>query len=416
LARATGNRGRWRSIAVRRLLQAFGEDGPPGDESAIIRCLDGLTVWPAEWPGDTAVGVREFYFPPLPHLPHRWPVPAIPTKSALAGLLGLTPGRLAWFADIQNRAARAMSSRLRHYRFRWVPKRRNRWRLLEIPKDDLKAIQARILRNILNSIPPHAAAHAYRTGRSIATYAGPHVGRAIVIRFDLRDFFPSVPASRVHALFRSVGYSIPVARMLTGLCTHRLPADEWHGRPAELRAVTDSSAWERYRERHLPQGAPTSPALANLCSYRLDARLTALATSLGANYTRYADDLAFSGDERFVRSARRFQITVGRIAAEEGFDLHYRKSRFMRRGLRQQLAGIVVNDRLNVVRAEYDKLKAILTNAARHGPAGENRDGRPDFRAYLLGRIGYVALLNPVRGQKLKRTFDSISWPAAAEV
>src|SRR5207248_9475177 len=139
------------------------------------------------------------------------------------------------------------------------------------------------------------------------------------------------------------------------------------------------------RAAHLPQGAPTSPALANLCAYRLDCRLDALARSLGAAYTRYADDLAFSGGEELERGARRFQVLVCRVALEEGFEVHTRKSRFMRRAVRQQLAGVVVNDRPNVKRADFDALKAILCNCARHGPASQNRDGRGAFRAYLPG-------------------------------
>src|SRR5439155_16121008 len=113
----------------------------------------------------------------------------------------------------------------------------------------------------------------------------------------------------------------------------------------------------------LPQGAPTSPALANLCAFRLDVRLCGLAKSLQAVYTRYADDLAFSGGELLERSARRFQVAVAVIAAEEGFALHFQKSRFMRQGVCQQLGGIVVNERPNVRRAVYDELKAILTNS-----------------------------------------------------
>src|SRR6202034_1577966 len=79
---------------------------------------------------------------------------------------------------------------------------------------------------------------------------------------------------------------------------------------------------------HLPQGAPTSPALANLCAYRLDCRLAGLANAVGAAYTRYADDMIFSGDEVLERAARRFHIHVCRIVLEEGFEVNTRKSHF----------------------------------------------------------------------------------------
>src|SRR5262249_4018480 len=164
---------------------------------------------------------------------------------------------------------------------------------------------------------------------------------------------------------------------------------------------------------HLPQGAPTSPALANLCTHRLDCRLDALARAVGGRYTRYADDLAFSGGAELERGARRFPGQVGRSALAEGFDVPTRKSRFMRRGVRQQLAGVVVNAHPNVRRDEYDRLKAVLTNCVRHGPATQNRDGRADFRGHLAGRVAYVAMLNPSRGRKLRTLFERIRWEPA---
>ncbi len=283
-----------------------------------------------------------------------------------------------------------------------MAKRGGRARLIEMPKARLKAIQRRLLRDILDRIPPHEAAHGFRRGRSVLTYASPHTRQRIVLRFDLRDFFPSVRAARIHALYRTAGYPAPVARLLTGLSTNVGPSEVYDAVPWRTAQV--------YAAPHLPQGAPTSPALANLCAYRFDCRLFALAESLSARYTRYADDLAFSGGEELERGARRFQVLVCRVALEEGFEVHTRKSRFMRRAVRQQLAGVVVNERPNVKRADYDELKAILCNCARHGSAAQNRTGHPDFRAHLLGRIAYVGLLNPTRGAKLRRWFDRIAW------
>ena len=124
-----------------------------------------------------------------------------------------------------------------------------------------------------------------------------------------------------------------------------------------------------YAQRHLPQGAPTSPALANLCAYRVDCRLSGLAAVAGASYTRYADDVAFSGDEAFARCAERFSLRAAAILLEEGFAVRHRKTRLMQRSVRQHLAGLVVNERLNVRRADFDELKAILTNCCAAWPA-----------------------------------------------
>ena len=202
----------------------------------------------------------------------------------------------------------------------------------------------------------------------------------------------------MRAIFRAAGYPPAVAKSLAGLCTTRTPEDV---------AITS-----RWRTRHLPQGAPTSPALANLAAYRLDVRLSALAQKLGARYTRYADDLAFSGDARLERASRRVETLVAVIAAEEGFEVNFHKSRFMRQAVAQRIAGVIVNDRPNVPRAVFDELKAILHNCVQHGPASQNRGQHPDFRRHLIGRIAHVRMLNPARGAKLLAVFEDIAWSA----
>ena len=155
----------------------------------------------------------------------------------------------------------------------------------------------------------------------------------------------------------------------------------------------------------MPQGAPTSPALANLAAHRLDARLAGLARAAEASYTRYADDLVFSGGESFARSIARFPVHAAAIALEEGFAVQHRKTRVMRQGVRQRAAGVVINQKTNITRDDYDQLKAILYNCVRHGPSEQNRGGVADFRAHLAGRVAYVARLNPQRGEKLSRLF-----------
>lgn len=271
----------------------------------------------------------------------------------------------------------------------------------------MKAIQRRLLEEILDQIPPHDAAHGFRRGRSINSFTSPHVGQQVVIRIDLQDFFASINLARIVALFLTAGYPERVARLLAGLCTNTVPTDVIDGIAAPL----GNEGRHRDLERpHLPQGAPTSPALANLSAFRLDCRLGGLAKSAGAVYTRYADDLAFSGGHAFARSAKRFCVHVAAIAMDEGFRVHHRKTRVMRRAVRQHLAGVVVNEKQNVRRADFDELRAILHNCARSGPASQNRRSLPDFRAHLMGRIAFVGQLNPDRGERLRELFERIAW------
>jgi hypothetical protein len=415
---ACGRRDRWLRPLIRRVMAAFEQaparsswenlatfiDADAGFQKAWMQhCQDGRSpLHRVFW---VAPGMASADEPVAP-----WPVPALPTTTALADWLALKPAQLDWFADCHGYEAEVDPGPLRHYTYHWLPKASGRWRLLETPRPRLKALQRHLLHGLLDHIPPHAAAHGYRRGRSIATFAVPHCSRRMVLRFDLRQFFPSVRASRVHALFCRAGYSPAVARLLTGLCTNVVPDEVWRTVPDGQGSPSAAQERQCYRYPHLPQGAPTSPALANLCAYRLDCRLHGLAQSLGARYTRYADDLAFSGDRELERCARRFQVQVCRIALEEGFEIHTRKSRFMRQGVRQQLLGIVVNAHPNLGREEYDRLKALLYNCVRLGPTSQNHDGHADFRNHLLGRIAHVALLNASRAQRLRALFQRIRW------
>lgn len=216
-----------------------------------------------------------------------------------------------------------------------------------------------------------------------------------------------MPVGRVHGLFRCLGYPWAVARALTGLCATTTRASVIASAPAAWRDR------ERYHFMHLPQGAPTSPALANLCAHRLDCRLRGLAGRLDAQYTRYADDLAFSGSDELDAEIGPFLRAVAAIVEDEGFALNEAKTRIMRRHRRQQVTGLVVNDHLNVPRRDYDRLKATLHNCLRHGPAAQNRDGHADFRAHLDGRVTWVETVNRRRGLKLRQMFEAINWSPA---
>jgi hypothetical protein len=412
LAEALGRKERWFRSLARAAIASFGKEVPRPTATAL-----------AEWIGAGLRHQRGDIRYSCPHrlfwvmdamapargAPASWNVPAITTPRRLANWLGVELAELDWFADGQHRLRRAPEGPLQHYTCRWHMSRRRNARLLEVPKARLKDIQRRLLHELLERIPPHMAAHGYRKGRSIVTMVAPHAGRSVVLHLDLRHFFASIGVARVRALFATAGYPPPVATMLAGLCTHAVAPDVLDCYPADARPLADNTR-KALLLPHLPQGAPTSPALANLCAFRLDCRLAGLSGRVGANYTRYADDLVFSGGEEFARRLRRFHVHVCRIALEEGFEINTRKSHFMRQGVRQQVAGIVLNVRPNVERAEYDRLKAILTNCIRHGPANQNRDSHADFRAHLLGRIAYVRMINPMRGDRLRALFARIAW------
>jgi RNA-directed DNA polymerase len=322
-----------------------------------------------------------------------WPIPSIETVGALAEWLEIEISDLEWFADLRG-LNRKGKRKLRHYHYRVLTKQAGNVRLIEAPKPRLKEIQRKILGGILEKIPPHPAVHGFLKGKSIRTFVTPHVGQRAILKMDLEDFFPSISGARVQALFRTIGYPEAVADLLGGLCTTVAPFDIWKAR-------------DLYTQAHVPQGAPTSPALANLCAYRADCRLTGLAKSAGAVYTRYADDLAFSGAESFER----FSIHVAAILYQEGFSVHHRKTRIMRQGVRQHLAGLIANQRLNIRRSDFDRLKATLTNCIRLGPETQNREKHPEFRQHLQGKVAFFESINPIKGARLRKLLSQIRWP-----
>ena len=409
----------WQKALARRFARLPGEQWRRLSHRSLARLIETHSAYQDAWSGEVdrpvvrryilreAAGLRT---PPL-GLQHCH-MPDWPHTQALAQWLGVSDGGM-WRLTRPAAWQRRIGLGDQHYRCRLLGKRTGGWRLLEVPHPYLMRLQRRILDDLLDRIPPHEAACGYRRERSVLDHARAHLGQPVVLRFDLQDFFASVRASRVHALFGTLGYSEAVARELSALTTTATPE------PVLRRMHEDGSlSWpqlQRLREPHLPQGAPSSAALANLCAFRLDLRLQGLADALGARYTRYADDLVLSGARSLRDAAARIEAWVARIALEEGFTLNHRKTRCLPAGQRQTVCHIVVNSRPNLPRDEFDRLKAILHHCVREGPAGQNREGRPDWRAHLQGRVAWAAQLNPAKALRLQRLLAQIDWSDEAQ-
>ncbi len=316
-------------------------------------------------------------------------VPQLPTVGSLADWLVLPTARLEYLADRHRRFERHGETAINHYHYVFRKKKTKGIRVIEAPKQSLKSVQRQILRGILDKLPSHADAFGFVKGRNCLQAASRHVGEDVVVCFDLRDFFPTIGSGRIFGLFRCLGYPHEVAQYLTALCTTSTPP-----RILERLNFDDRSL---YRKPHLPQGSPVSPALANHVSFTLDRRLSALANSLGAHFSRYADDLSFSGDNHVVGSLLR---VVPQIVRDEGFAVNRAKTRLMSNTSRQKVTGVVVNERLNIDRKLFDHLKAVIHACEK---PDDTRLLDPDFRAALLGKIDWFETVNPSRGLKLRR-------------
>lgn len=275
-----------------------------------------------------------------------------------------------------------------------INKRNGTPRHIWSPIPRLKFVQRWILDNILNNLVTHGAAHGFVRGKSIITNAAVHSNSALLIKLDVKDFFPSVHWRRVKGVFRHAGYPEQIATLLALLCTES---------PRQMVQQNGKTYYVALSDRALPQGAPTSPALTNIVCLNLDRRLTGLADKVGLRYSRYADDLTFSlpasatniksSVESDVQSDDHNQLigqvlgSVNKILREEGFTLNNEKTRVIRMGNQHNVTGMVVNGEgvPRVPRNIKRMLRATLHNLDSGQPlrSGETLETLSGYAAWI---------------------------------
>ncbi|NES06543.1 MAG: RNA-directed DNA polymerase [Okeania sp. SIO2F4] len=314
-------------------------------------------------------------------------LPILNTAQDIATAIDITVGELRFLAFSRP------TSTISHYiRFK-IPKKTGGERQISAPMPRLKNVQTWILDNILCNIHLHEAAHGFRAGHSILTNAEPHVAADVIINFDLKDFFPSISYKRVKGLFFSLGYSEAAATILAFLCTEPNVAE------VELDGQTYYVAQS---ERHLPQGSPASPAITNIICRRLDKRLSEMAAELGFVYTRYADDLTFSGSGDSLRHICNIFRRTESIVSHEGFTVNEEKTRIIRRKSSQlEVTGVVVNEFPTISRKELKKFRATLYQIEKDGLQGKRWGNSDDVIAAIEGFANFVAMVNPEKGREL---------------
>lgn len=378
VGRALDRRPRWVRAVTREVLAAYPR--PPADRPRELAGFIARAIEIRNGDGSPPPRVRRWLVPSPSMGRMRWAVPEIASTGRLANFLGVSDAHLAWLADARGLERAVTEEKLRHYRYIDRPRTGRPVRVIERPKQGLKEAQRQILHEVLDRIPVHDAAHGFTRGRSVRTHAQVHTGQHVVVRFDLEDFFASIAASRVYGIFRTAGYPESVAHSLTALTTNVVSARFWQSLPRPCdptQVVAHHRLGRKLATPHLPQGAPTSPALANLAAFRLDRRLSRLAASLDVNYSRYADDLTFSGPTRLVRLARSLRGAVDNIATSEGFRINGEKTALATRAGRQRICGIVVNEHLNVAREEYDTCQSHPAQLAPAWPEVAEPAGNP---------------------------------------
>lgn len=313
-------------------------------------------------------------------------LPAFKDAAALAKAMNIEMGHLRFLA--YNRKVSTIS----HYKRFYMQKKSGGKRLISAPMPLLKQAQYWVLETILDKVNVHSAAHGFLKEHSIVSNAQPHVGQEVVVNFDFKDFFPTLTFNRVRGTFRNLGYSGQVATILASLCTE----------PEVDEVNMDNKVYYIHSgERHLPQGAPTSPMLTNIICYKLDKRIEGMAKNLGFAYTRYADDMSFSTSGDSKENLQKLIYSVRAISEAEGFKLHPDKLRIMRKGQRQEVTGIVVNEKVSINRNELRKFRALLFQIEKDGPEGKKWGSSPNLPEAVWGYANFVYMVKPEQGKKL---------------
>jgi RNA-directed DNA polymerase len=305
------------------------------------------------------------------------------TQDDLAAIFGTTVLRLTFHL---------YSPKAPKYREFTIPKAGGSKRLIAAPPNTVRAWQSYLARLLSDIYQPKHAAHGFVPKRSVATNAMVHLGRTLVLNFDLVDFFQTVHFGRVRGVFLKPPFSFPeeVASTLAQLCTFK-------GR--------------------LPQGAPTSPVISNFVCRRMDTDLDRLAKKHACRVTRYADDVTFSTNLRqfsaelvAAHDPYGAGVTLGNevlhIISKHDFSIQSAKTRVRTQQRRQEVTGLIVNRRLNVPRDYIRRIRAILNDVRKSGYSSAEAKFRaldgtripragppPSLHAHLRGKLEYLRMV-----------------------
>lgn len=264
-----------------------------------------------------------------------------------------------------------------------IPKKSGGHRELDMPSVEVKYIQRWILDNILEKIHISEYAIGFCKRKSILDNAKLHINKHCIVNMDIKDFFPTITYEQVFRMFLYFGYTREVSFALAKLCT-------FNGR--------------------LPQGSPASPYLSNILCLKLDARLSALAKKYEADYSRYADDITFSGN-RDIKNIAKVAIS---IIKDEGFEVNDKKTRILYPHQRQEVTGLLVNgNRIRICKKYKKALYQELYYCSKYGVENHLQKigcNRSFYKEHVYGKIYFVNMVEPDEAKKMFEIAKSIQW------
>jgi len=335
----------------------------------------------------------------------------------------LTLGHLACrtkipFETLRHYATRAAQHPYRRFHIR---KRSGGRRWISVPADGLRSVQSWLTEHVLRHVPVHPASRAFRRGDSIRKCAEEHVEARWLIKLDIADFFGSISEIQVFRAFAGMGYNRLVSMEMARLCTdtpqvsdkYRMKA--WKVRPYK---------WPRipgYQQRvlgRLPQGAPSSPMLANIAVIDVDEEVARIAMAHGLRYTRYSDDITLSTDGSFSRQAASKVIEeVAQVLKARGLYLNRKKTSITHPGARRVVLGLLVDgEEPRLTKSFRDRLRQHLYYLEKLGIAAHvsarSFDSAGGLYRHLRGLIDYANSIEPDYATSLRRRLDALPWNA----
>lgn len=320
-------------------------------------------------------------------------LPVYSSVKDLAKAMGISVNELRFLAFSRK------NSKISHYKRFKVAKKTGGFRLISAPMPRLKKTQHFILENILNKVTVHEKAHGCVLQKSIVSNAQFHVNKAVVINQDLQNFFPSVTYKRIKGVYKSLGYSEQLAVVFALLCSEPKVLDI---------SLLGENYYAQRGERFLPQGSPCSPAITNILCKKLDFRLDGLAEKYGFTYSRYVDDITFSGNAEQLPKITAILKYSKKIIKEENFKLHPDKLRVMKRNQRQEVTGIVVNEKVNINKKSLKRFRALLFQIENEGLEGKTWNGGANVLAEIDGFANYIYQVDQVKGEVYKERVKKI--------
>ena len=258
-----------------------------------------------------------------------------------------------------------------------IPKRRGGHREINAPDEETAKMQYDILYNFLYKFSAHPIAHGFIKNRSPLSNAKYHVGAKILVKLDIKDFFPSLTEAKVKRLFE---YLLSLKKVST------------------KNDIDDLVKMVTYKG-HCPQGACTSPAIGNLILLGVDKKLQELQHDFDCVITRYADDIVCSSKTNM--DLPKIIPVIKKLLELNGFKLNQKKIKVQRQHKRMSVTGVVVNEKPNISRTKRRNLRAQLHNL-------EGKTISKKEHQVLSGKVAWIKQLNPLHGEKLEKQLEGI--------